>query len=156
MNESLRPKLIKTETGGLFKPGVFSGTNESGWEPIGDKVLILTDQPAEKSAGGIQFTDTLKERTALAAETGILAALGDGAWVWNSDRTRPFEGRRPRVGDYVYIQRYAGQVILGNDGQLYRLMDESCVAGVKFDHNLTEEEAVQETSKLLSKLKKNA
>ena len=129
----LSQKVIKTSLA-EYKPGVFTGNNESGWEPIGDKVMVLTDQVPDNSSGGIIYTDEHKEHMSLAAETGILVAVGEGAWKWNSDRTRPFEGRRPQPGDFVYIQRYAGAAVMGNDQQLYRLMDESCVAAMKYDH----------------------
>ena len=130
----MQPKLLKTSLGAEYRPGVFSGENESGWEPIGDKVLVLTDQPADKTSGGVHLTEDFKERMSQAAETGVLVALGPGAFVWNTDRTRPFVGRRPEIGDYVYIQRYSGQTVMGRDGQLYRLMDENCIAGVRYDH----------------------
>lgn len=129
----MKPRIIKTSLA-EYIPGVFTGKNESGWHPIGDKVLVLTDQVPNQSSGGIHYTDDHKEHTSLAAETGVLVAVGEGAWLWNSDRTRPFSGRRPEPGDYVYIQRYSGQVLMGHDGQLYRLMEEHCVAGVKFEH----------------------
>lgn len=135
----MRPKLIKTNLA-EYNPGVFSGKNESGWEPIGDKVLVLTDQPADQTSGGVYITEDTKEHMSQAAETGILVALGPGAYVWNTDRTRPFAGRKPEAGDFVYIQRYAGQTIMGADGQLYRLMDEQCVAAVRYDHKSKKED----------------
>jgi chaperonin GroES len=67
----------------------------------------------------------------MAAETGVIVALGDDAFLWNGDRTRKWEGVKPKVGDRVYIQRYAGQVMLGEDSEFYRIMDANCIAAVK-------------------------
>lgn len=126
----MQPKLMKTGIA-EYIPGTFTGQNESGWTPVGDRILVLTDQIPSRSSGGIMYTDDYKEHASQAAETGILVAVGDGAFVWNADRTRPFSGRKPQPGDYVQINRYSGQTIMGNDGQLYRLMDENCLGAVK-------------------------
>ena len=32
------------------------------------------------------------------------------------DRTRPFDGDKPEVGDHVIFERYAGKEIIGQDG----------------------------------------
>ena len=128
----MKPKLVMTPLA-PYQHAKFSGKNESGIIPIGDRVLILPDDAADKTAGGIMFDDTLKERNSLAAETGVLVAVGNGAWFWNSDRTRKFEGVRPEVGQRVWFERYAGSVQHGNDGRLYRLMDDKCIGGLRVD-----------------------
>lgn len=126
----MQPRLIKTQHA-EYKPGVYSGKNESGWRPIGDKVLVLTDQMVDKTSGGIFISEELRDRMSMAAETGIVVDLGDGAFEWNADRARPFSGQKPKPGDFVYVERYAGQVIMGNDGQTYRMMSDACIAGLK-------------------------
>jgi chaperonin GroES len=125
----MQPRLIKTQHA-EYRPGVYAGKNESGWTPIGDKVLVLTDQPAEQTTGGVWITEDTKDRMSMAAETGIVVALGHSAFLWNADRSRPLTGPRPGPGDFVYIERYAGQVIMGNDGQIYRLMSDACIAAI--------------------------
>jgi chaperonin GroES len=124
------PKIIKTQHA-EYKPGVFNGKNESGWRPIGDKVLVLTDQMVDKTSGGVFISEDLRDRMSMAAETGIVIDLGDDAFLWNTDRSRPFTGQKPKPGDFVYIERYSGQVIMGNDGQVYRVMTDACIAGIK-------------------------
>ena len=77
---SLAPKLIKTELA-EYTPAVWFKKNISGYTPIGDMVLVLTDQVREKTGGGITLPDDVLERLNLAAETGILVASGPGAFV---------------------------------------------------------------------------
>lgn len=127
----MKPKLLKSSQLGEFIPADYSGKNESGYIPIGDRVLVLPDTAAEMTSGGIALTADHVDRTTLAAETGIIVACGDDAFRWNFDRTRPWEGQKPGPGDRVYVQRYSGQVMLGDDGRFYRLMDFACVGAVK-------------------------
>lgn len=113
-----------------YTPAQWSGKNESGIYPIGDRVLILPDPAIEETEGGILMPDQKQDTDGLAAETGVLVALGEAAWKWNSDRTRPFDGARPDVGQRVWFERYAGSVQYGVDGRAYRLMDDKCVGAV--------------------------
>lgn len=128
----MKPKLVKNSQMGEFVPAEFSGVNESGFEPVGDRVLVLPDMASHKTESGlIEIPADIVDRMTQAAETGIIVAMGDGAFRWNFDRTRPWEGRRPVAGDRVYMQRYSGQVMLGEDGRLYRIMDYACIGAVK-------------------------
>jgi chaperonin GroES len=127
----MQDKLLKT-TQAEYNKAVYSGRNESGITPFGDRVLILPDTAAEKSSGGVFIPETNVEQQSYAAETGVLVAIGPGAYVWNSDRTRPFSGDKPEVGQRVFFDRYSGGVHRGTDGRLYRIMDDKAVAG-RFD-----------------------
>lgn len=129
--ESLRPKLLKSVQLGEFVQAEYTGKNESGYVPIGDRVLVLPDSAAAVSSGGIQLLPEQVERTTLASETGVVIALGDDAFHWNFDRTRVWEGYKPQPGDRVYILRYSGQTLMGEDGRIYRLMDYGNVGAVK-------------------------
>lgn len=126
----MQPKLIKTELA-QYTPAVWTGKNESGYLPIGDMVIILTDQVASKTGGGIELPDDMLERLNLAAETGVVAAVGEGAFTWSHDRKRPFSGRKPHIGDKVFIERYSGQLLTGNDGLKYRLLVDKQVGALK-------------------------
>lgn len=126
----MQPKLIRTEIA-QYSPAQWGGENQSGIKPVGEMVLILTDQIRDKTAGGVYITDDQRERQEMAAETGVLVAVGDGAFLWTHDKTRPWEGYKPKVGDRVYIQRYAGQLFPGRDGQRYRMMEYTCVGGIE-------------------------
>lgn len=125
----MEPKLIKTWNAEYVKTN-WNGKNESGVTPIGDRVLVLADKAADRTSGAVFLPEQLTERQSMAAESGVLVEAGDDAWTWNSDRTRPFGGRRPMVGDRVIFQKYAGQLVLGDDGELYRLMDDNSIAAI--------------------------
>jgi len=124
----MEARMLKTAQA-TYEAAPWTGENTSGRRPFGDYVLILPDVAAEKT-GSILIPDSVKSRQTMAAETGIIAAIGDGSWKWTADRTRPFEGYAPKVGDRVDFERYAGQEILGADGQLYRMMTDKCVISV--------------------------
>ena len=122
--------LTRTRIGQYVENG-WSGENLSGIAPIGDQVLVLPDQAPEKTSGGIFIDQTTREKQSLAAETGIIAAIGDGAWSWNMDRTRRFEGTKPAVGQRICFTRYAGMEVIGDDGVMYRLMGDNCIGGLR-------------------------
>ena len=122
--------LTRTRIGQYVENG-WSGENTSGIDPIGDQVLVLPDQAPEKTPGGVWIDQTTREKQSLAAETGIIAAIGDGAWSWNMDRTRRFEGTKPSVGQRVCFTRYAGMEVIGDDGVMYRLMGDNCIGGLR-------------------------
>lgn len=125
----MQPKLIKT-TLGTYVPASWSGKNESGWQPIGDRVLVLPDTAAEMTQGGIALPAEIIGRHTMAAEAGIVVAMGDGAFEWNSDKVTKFAGQVPKPGDRVNIERYSGQLIHGYDGQVYRVMDATCISSI--------------------------
>jgi co-chaperonin GroES (HSP10) len=127
----MRERLLKSSQKHEFVPARFNGVNCSGYHPIGDHILVLPDKASEMSSGGIEIPPEIVERYTMAAETGILIALGDDAFLWNGDRTRKWEGVKPKAGDRIYMQRYSGQVMLGEDGEFYRVMDANCIAAVK-------------------------
>lgn len=122
-----RAETITNEMG-EYEVAEFSGRNESGYRPIGDHVLVLPDQAA--NSGLIKWPDDVLEKIALAAVTGVIVALGDGAFFWNSDRTRPYEGKKPEVGQRIYFERYAGQKAFGRDRKWYRCLSDKCIACV--------------------------
>lgn len=122
----LAKKLVMTALG-EYAPAEWKGENTSGISPIGDRVLVLPDGPAEKL---LALPEETKERMAMAAETGVIVAIGDSAWAWNADRTRPFSGAKPVPGQRVWFERYAGSMQHGKDGSLYRLMSDNCIGAV--------------------------
>lgn len=126
----MQPRLLKVGDS-TFERAEFDGENKSGFEPVGDKVLVLPDSAAEVTGGGIQLTAEHVERTTLAAETGVIIAAAAGAFEWNSDRTRPWSGIKPKIGERVYMQRYSGQVMMGKDEKFYRVMTDVCIAAVE-------------------------
>jgi len=126
----MQPKVLKTELTEYIE-NEWSGRNDSGVAPVGDNVLVLPDKAAEKTQGGIFLSEDMVDKHGLAAETGIVAALGEGAFKWSTDRARPFDGAKPEPGQRCYFERYAGRIVHGKDGRIYRLMSDVCVAGVE-------------------------
>lgn len=111
----------------------WSGQNDSGYRAIGDRIIIKMDACAEKVRGILRPLDW-QERMTLAAESGIIVAVGGAAFrfyddgsPWDHDIDPP-----PKAGDRVSFERYSGAVLpRGKDGAYYRMMTYTCVGGVE-------------------------
>lgn len=105
--------------------------NRSGLEPVGTKVLILTDQIADVTKGNIQLPPGYVEEKNLAVTRGTLVAIGGAGFTdWpNSDRKWP--GAVPAIGQRVCLAKYAGIVVDGKDGKTYRLCQDTEITGVE-------------------------
>lgn len=125
----MQPRILSVRKA-EYIPAPFFGNNESGCMPIGDRVLVRPDIAAS-TVGKIEIPQDVVDRAQLSGSSGVLVALGDDAFAWNMDRSRPWGGYKPVVGDRIYYDRYAGKVILGDDGVEYRLMDDKCVGGIQ-------------------------
>jgi chaperonin GroES len=108
----------------------WDGENRSGFTPLADSVVVMCDVAPDKTAGNLFVTADMQLKQQMMAETGIIVAIGDGAFLWLSDRTRPWEGRKPVIGDRVVFERYAGREQTGLDGKQYRLMSDRCIAAL--------------------------
>ena len=113
-----------------FLMPAWDGMNHSGWQPLDDKVLVLMDEHVEVTTGGIHIPGAAAERQSVAAETGLVIALGPADFVWNDEATRAWNGKRPEPGDRCYLERYSGQLLQGVDGRHYRLVSQRCVGAV--------------------------
>ncbi len=113
-----------------YEVASYDGRNTSGYHPLDDKVLVLTDTHVGTTGAGIVLTDDTVERQTMAAEHGTVIAVGPAAFRWNDNGTRAWEGTAPKPGDRVYFQRYSGQLLSGEDGRLYRVMSQHCIAAV--------------------------
>lgn len=129
--EAAQVKTIRT-TLGLYKMAEWTGKNESGITPLGDRVLVLTDEASDKlvESGALISTEDHQDKHSLAAETGVLVALGEDAFKWNSDRSRTYSGQRPEPGQRVYFERYAGGQYKGADGKNYRVLDDKAIGAL--------------------------
>jgi len=117
----MQPHLIK----GIhadYIPAKWSGTDTSGIRVVGKTVLVLMDQCSPKTTGGVELPQDLIEKMSMAAESGVLVAVSHGAFLLNEDMT-PWIGDKPKPGDRVYIEKYAGKLVKGRDGETYRIMD---------------------------------
>lgn len=108
----------------------FDGVNRSGYVPFGDKVIVLPDK-ARDAIGSISLPAQVTERYTMAAITGVIVAMGEGAFAWNADKATQTVGRKPQVGDRVFMERYGGQLLYGLDGNMYRVMDDRCIGAIK-------------------------
>jgi co-chaperonin GroES (HSP10) len=127
---ALNPKVLSVSRV-EYIAAPWTGENKSGCTPVGDRVLILPDIAMTKSQGNIALPDDVVERMQLSASSGVIVEIGDDAFAWNSDRTRPFGGYKPKAGDRVHFEKYAGKEIVGDDGAKYRLVDDKAIGGIR-------------------------
>src|SRR4051812_8816457 len=86
--EKMQPKLIAIQKAG-YLPAMYGGQNESGCTPLGDRVLILPDQAMSTTTGGIELPPDVQTRAQLSGTSGVVIEMGDDAFKWNFDRSRP-------------------------------------------------------------------
>lgn len=125
----MKPRLFKT-TLASYTMAPWAGRNESGITPLNTLVLILPDTAAGESEGGIIIPTESVRIMQLAAETGTIVALGDGAFKYSNDGIHQWQGQKPSPGDRVCFERYAGQLALGDDGRNYRIMESKQIGGM--------------------------
>lgn len=126
--EAMRPHVL-TQFGEYLR-APWDGKNRSRIRPCCDKVVVLVDQIAD-TAGSIILPDNIKDRTGLAATTGVLVAAGPQAFAYDTHRLVRWEAERPQPGDRVFFQKFAGEVYTGRDGLSYRLMEDRCIGGIE-------------------------
>jgi chaperonin GroES len=99
--------------------------NTSGILPTGGHVLIFPDPVEEKTSGGIYLPDTTRDTEKRAATTGIVIAIGPGAWH-DIDDGQPWAA----VNNHVSYARYAGVEMKGKDEQSYVLINDNDILAV--------------------------
>lgn len=133
MSETQLPARLIKGLQADYRASEYTGQNTSGLKVYHDNVLIMVDQCAIASAGGVYLTDDQVEKMTMASESGAICALGFDAFKYHEDGT-VWEGEKPQIGDRVYFIRYAGVVARGRDGSDYRIMGHrSVVAGLDND-----------------------
>lgn len=90
--------------------------NPSGWHPAGRAVLVKTYQ-AEKISDIIEMPESYTDRMAMLEQRAEVIAVGESAW---HDEPVP----RARPGDHVIITKYAGYILAGEDGEIYRMIND--------------------------------
>lgn len=129
-SDGLRDRMIVTQFG-QFNLAQYDGYNHSGLKPVCDLVLVLCDQAADMTAGGIYIPDDAKEKMGYAATTGVIVAAGPQAFAYDSRRLVYWEGERPKAGDRVVFKKYSGIEYDGRDGLMYRLMEDRCIGAIE-------------------------
>jgi len=99
--------------------------NRSGCMPVDTKVLVLPDFINETSDGGIVLTTDTVKQNELAITEGFIVDWGDSAFSdWGI--SRPVED-----GCRVVWASYAGQMLEGEDGLMYRLINDTDLVAVR-------------------------
>lgn len=97
--------------------------NKSGLRPLGVAVLVEPFEP-ERKAGQIVIPETVHERTTMLENRARVLDIGPAAWA---DEAVP----RAKPGDIVLMTRFAGAMAKGNDGKIYRFVnDRDIYAGI--------------------------
>ena len=89
--------------------------------PLGDRILVKTEEPKEKKNSGIINTDTAKEKP----QEGTVIAAGNGK-VGKDGKVVPME---IKVGDKVLYGKYSGTEVK-IDNVAYLIMSQDDVLGI--------------------------
>lgn len=101
--------------------------NKSGIKPVEYKVLIKPIEVEEKTEGGIILPQQAREREAYAQQQGKLVAVGEIAF------TEPDWLDKPKVGETVLFDKFAGGMVIGKDGVEYRLINDKEIGAVIYE-----------------------
>lgn len=91
--------------------------NRSGLEPLGRAVLLRMVELDEMKTELIAIPDHVRRNSATIETRGVVVAVGMTAW---EDESVP----RAAPGDKVIITKFAGYVAMGEDGEVYRLVND--------------------------------
>lgn len=89
--------------------------------PLGDRILVKTEEPKEKKIGGIIIPDTVKEKP----QEGVVVAAGNGR-LGKDGKVIPME---IKVGDKVMYGKYSGTEVKIDD-VAYLIMSQDDVLGI--------------------------
>lgn len=134
--EPLQPRLIKGFQA-QYIAAEWPGRNTSRLKIYGKHVLVCVDKCSPASAGGALLPDEMIDRMTEASESGCLFAIGTAAFRHYEDGTRWGEADKPKVGERICFERYAGVRQVGFDGNIYRIMDYGAICAGE----MTDEEA---------------
>lgn len=99
--------------------------NESGFNPLDTRVLVLPFEPEKQTAGGILLPDQRVEREEWATTKATFVAAGSNAFLEWGDKAA-----KPAVGQSVVIAQYAGKVHTGTDGKKYRICNDTDILAI--------------------------
>ena len=89
--------------------------------PLGDRILVKTEEPKEKKIGGIIIPDTVKEKP----QEGTVVAAGKGKFDQNG-KIIPMD---VKVGDKVLYGKYSGSEVKINN-EAFLIMSQDDVLGI--------------------------
>ena len=94
--------------------------------PVEYKVLVEPIEVGEKTNGGLFLPDNVREKEQVAQVKGIVIAVGGNAF---DEWKEPI----PKVGDKVFLAKYAGMRIEDDSGKVYQLINDKEIAGILRD-----------------------
>ena len=98
-------------------------SNESGINPVGNRLLIKPQEVKKVSKGGIILTtETSEAREQMGNTTGIVIAMGDHCYLEDTEKWCA-------IGDKVIFAKYAGLLYTGKDGVNYRMINDHDITG---------------------------
>ena len=90
--------------------------NNSGVSPRGRAILVQPYE-IEKPEGLIVMPDSVKENLKLLQNRAVVIEIGPDAWKGETPRAQ--------LGEKVFITKYAGFIVEGVDGEMYRLVNDN-------------------------------
>jgi chaperonin GroES len=119
---------LRTDLGGGVEGGIDLTVienvpiNQSGIKPVEYKVMVKPEEVKKFSPGGIELPQSVIDKDKFHVRRGVLVATGYLAFEgW---------GDIPQIGATVVYDRYAGDLMEGEDGEGYRLMNDKEICGV--------------------------
>jgi len=94
--------------------------------PTEFKVLIKPDKVEGQTTGGLYLPDSARDKQQFSVDRGEVISFGDGFF-------NELPGPRPKVGDRVIFNRYAGSLITVDEGkgrQDYRLCNDKDICAI--------------------------
>ena len=99
--------------------------NNSGWLPTGRAVLVLPHDIVRDKKSTIVLPHTVTDRTKMMQDRAGVIAIGPEAWKDESVA-------RAVVGDEVILAAFTGYILDGEDGHMYRFVNERDIFAVRF------------------------
>jgi chaperonin GroES len=101
------------------------GERKPGVQPTKYRALVLPDEVNDLTEGGIAIPGQSANKAENGQTEGEFISAGGKAFNdWNPDEV-------PKTGQRVVFERYAGQMLTGEDGLEYRLMNDDQIVGVR-------------------------
>ena len=101
--------------------------NQSGIIPVEYKCLVRQEQVSEKTKSGLYLPGSELEQRQHAEEKCLLVAVGGNAF-------EEWKGIIPSPGCGVFVARYTGANVVGNDGNKYKLINDKDITAMIVDY----------------------
>lgn len=98
--------------------------NKSGIIPFKHKVVVLVDENelAKRAKTSKLIIDSKVTGNSTTEMLGTVIAVGEDCFEdWQA---------KPKIGDKIMFDRYAGKIFLGADESIYRMMPYNCICGI--------------------------